>query len=270
MEEIEIKFSFNEEITKMKCKRKEQLRDIFKRYIINTKKNKEKIDFFYNKIKINEELKLEDINKSDNYISIIVKENKKINGNHIIYSKDIICPICKKSCIIDFNDYKIITRCIENKSHKKEMVLNDFISSQKRNEKKSCNSCRSNREHLNDNKFYSCLKCKMNLCSQCKSSHNNEEHIVIDYNLVNYKCEIHDESFVSYCEDCEKNLCTLCEDKHNINHKIIGYDELIPDYNVREKLIEFRRKKNKFISELKSIIDIINYVINNISFKYIS
>ena len=107
----------------------------------------------------------------------------------------------------------------------------------------------------------------MKLCSLCRTNHE-ENHIIVDQGLVNYICKIHGKTFVSYCQICQNNLCILCEKDHDKDHNITDFRKMIPNYNVRQKLNEFRELIDKFIDNIKSIIDKLNSVINNIEIYY--
>ena len=262
MEKIKINFIFNKQII---CDRNNEIKDIIKKYCSETNQKKERLNFLYENKKINENLKIEEINDSDNEITILVKENNIINNaNSLQYSENIICPICKNYiCIINFEDYKIsLNKCNSGRNHdKKDIFLKEYQLSSSRKEKKICQSCRKERNNLNDNKFYNCLTCKMNLCSSCKTEHD-EKHIVTDYELINYKCQIHGNSFISFCEDCNKNLCKLCEKTHkNQKHKIIDYRKILTNQNIRESFNEFSGKLSEFLNIIQSMREIIDDVI---------
>ena len=281
MEEITIEFISNKEQIKITCNdRNEKIEKILKKYLKITNKFNQTIDFFYKGIKINLENKIKDINNSDNIIIINVKENNINNSikssllpapmlvtKEIKHSKIIICPICKKSCIINFNDFKLSLGKCEQSHQIFNKLLSEYDKTQIIDEKKLCNECHNNNDNLFTNKFYSCLTCRMKLCSLCRTNHE-ENHIIVDQGLVNYICKIHGKTFVSYCQICQNNLCILCEKDHDKDHNITDFRKMIPNYNVRQKLNEFRELIDKFIDNIKSIIDKLNSVINNIEIYY--
>ena len=247
MEEINIKFVSNNDEVIIKCKRKEKMEEIFNKYKKQTKKENRNLEFLYDGKKLDGGLKLENVKILDNQI-IIVRDKIQIKSSlspaplsgikEIKHSKDIICPICKESCIISFHGYKFTLNNCNIKEHNTEnKLLSDYDKTQIIEEKKLCNQCLNKNSNLNNNKFYHCLTCKMNLCPLCKANHD-DNHIIVDQRLVNYKCKPHGKSYISYCELCEINLCNLCKNEHNIMHNIIDYDELKPDYDVRQKLNE--------------------------------
>ena len=285
MEQVTFRFILDDKEIKIRGNKTDQLDEIFKKYMQESKQKSQTIDFYHNgdKIKGDEQnLKIEDINnKDDNEITFIVKE-KKLNNflqssimaapaaapvKEIKHSKDIICPLCKKCCVISFNNYKLnLSKCEKRNHFLNNILLNEYGQTQLIDDKKFCNSCHNEKFDSHNNKFYYCLTCYMNLCSKCKSQHT-ENHIIVDQGSVNYKCKKHGTIFTSYCEICEKNLCNLCEESHK-DHNIIDYKKMIPKFNVRQKLNEFRLIIDKFNEEIKSIIDKLNVVSNGMEVIY--
>ena len=128
MEAITLKFICNnEESVNIKVKKKDKIEEVLKKYKEKTGKQNKILDFFYNDNKINEDFKLGNINSNE--IIIKVKENKIISilksslpaavpiAREVKYSKIIICPLCKKSCIISFKNYNILLDKCESSSH---------------------------------------------------------------------------------------------------------------------------------------------------------
>ena len=50
-----------------------------------------------------------------------------------------------------------------------------------------------------NNEMYICNGCDILLCPLCKNNHN-KEHNIINYELKNYICNKHNESFIAYCK----------------------------------------------------------------------
>jgi hypothetical protein len=286
MDKVTLRFILDDKEIKIQGNKDDKLDEIFKKFLKESKNNNQIIDFYHNGDRIAENkqnLKIEDINNNDNEITFVVKE-KKFNNflnssiqpaplsvpiKEIKHSKDIICPVCKKCCIISFYNYKLNFHKCGTKSHinvASNILLDEYEKTQIIDDKKYCNSCQNKSIDCKNNKFYYCLTCIMSLCSKCKSQHD-EDHIVVDQGSVNYKCKEHGEIFISYCQKCEENLCNLCEDSHK-EHKITNYKDLIPKYNVRKKLNEFRALLDKFNQEIKSIIDKLNCVSNGFEVIY--
>ena len=235
MSDIILDFIYNENLIKIQCQRNEYMKDIFKRYLIKINKDKDDIYFMCNGNKINEELKLEEINNKDNEIKILVNNinEKKIENEEEVLKKykDIICPECGEICLFNIKDYKIIlNKCIHNHCIE-NILLDEYNDCQKNNELNIlCSNCNKNKKEIYNNQFYKCCNCKINLCPICKVNHN-KEHILIDYELKNYFCNIHGKNYISYCKKCNMNLCLLCEIDHT-NH----------NYNSLTKLITNKKK----------------------------
>ena len=264
MEEISLKMLYKNQEVMIQCKRDEYMKDIFKKYENKINKDIKHLIFLYNGNLINENLKLEQINKENNEIIILVEElnNKNNYQEKIIESKDIICPHCGENCIINFNEYKIsLSKC--DNMHKIENIrLNEFQNLQKINESKIiCNICNAKKAEVFDNKFFKCFNCNKNLCPLCKLKHI-KEHIIIDYELKNYLCKNHGEKYISYCKDCNKNLCDLCGFDHNKNHVLIYHRDIIQNKNDNNNIL--REKINKIKEEIKEMINKLKIIENNL------
>jgi len=100
--------------------------------------------FLYNGDLINSRKTLEELCQDKNNIKLLVfeLEAEEEDNESIIKSKNVICPICKELCLINFKDYKIFfSNCRNN--HKLSNILfnelNDFL---KINEAKIlCDKC---------------------------------------------------------------------------------------------------------------------------------
>ena len=226
MEDIILNLNYKGYEVKMQCKRNEIINDIFKKY--SNKINKSINDIFFinnGNIINNKNIKLEEINNNDNNINILVYDiynNNNEKKNEKEY-KDIICPKCGENCLIKIKDYKINLFKCDNKHNINNILLDEYNNTQKIKEEIKCNNCNKNRLEIYDNKLYKCCNCNINLCPLCKSNHNNE-HKIIDYELVNYICKMHDERYISYCKECEKNICDICEIEHNNEHNLINHE----------------------------------------------
>ena len=74
MEDITIKFTFKHSEVKIQAKRNEYLKDIFNRYAGKSGNKINELFFLFNGVYLNGELKLEEINKKDNELLIVVYE----------------------------------------------------------------------------------------------------------------------------------------------------------------------------------------------------
>ena len=107
----------------------------------------------------------------------------------------------------------------------------------------------------------------MNLCPICTNQHD-KGHIIIDYDKKNYKCNLHNESYISYCNKCKKNICLLCENEH-MEHEVLSYKNIIQNKNdVKSKLNILRKTIDLLSNNIKNIIDILNSVIENMEIYY--
>ena len=202
--------------------------------------------------------KFEDINNYNKEITLDIKEKHKNSD-----SKNIICQICKKICIINFKNYKFYLSNCGNK-HNGEFLLENFMKTQKNINK--CSFC-SKKLNKSNGKLYYCLLCTKELCDEHKSQHdeNHRSKIIDEEKKVNY-CEIHYQKYLCYCSKCERNLCKECKktciENQHINN-IIYFSSLKPDYNVEEKFHNFSEKINILNKEIKSIIAKLKYVKNS-------
>ena len=287
MSEIILDFVFNGKEIKMQCKKNEYMKDIFKRFMVKIDKNIKDIYFLYNGERINENLKLEEINSKIDELKILAVEfdisyiddsfahdsNSNISSNatpnkkeSMILSRDIICPECGELCQISFQNYKVQVNNCKEKHVINNISLEDFYESQKINEKIIlCNNCKTNKKDVSNNQFYKCCNCNINLCSICKEKHN-KAHLIIDYDLKNYICYKHGERNIFFCTICNKDLCNLCEIAHEKKHKLVYHKDILSfKDNVLEELGD---KINKLKKEINNIIYKFNKIINNIEKFY--
>jgi len=210
------------------------------------------------------------INKEKQLGEIINNEDKKLNQmNIIVYDLDeikikdlkgIICPECNENVIININDYKLEMKCINN--HINTILLKDYINIIDISKIK-CIKCNKNKNYTNNNEFFICLKCNINLCSLCQSFHD-KNHIIINYDDKNYICNKHNENYNKYC--CNKNICKECDNEH-INHKGIYYKDILPDLNDDIKLY-IKKLKDEINNIKKNLNNIMYNIIDNIDIYY--
>ena len=103
-------FSFENEETIIDCDFKDKMKDIFMKYCSKVQKDINKLYFKYNANIIKEDMEygqiLNEEDKKRNIMNIIVSENSNnipMNEKMII-SKEIICPECKESILIEIKD----------------------------------------------------------------------------------------------------------------------------------------------------------------------
>ena len=146
------------------------------------------------------------------------------------------------------------------------ILLNEFEKTQLIDlSKMKCEVCKENDlSNTFNNKFYKCIKCGINICPLCKSSHD-KSHNIINYELINYICQSHNEIFTKYCNKCKKNICLICENEHK-GHNNISYGEIMPNDN---KLNEYMKELRKSIDILKNNVGEIKNELNKIIDKVI-
>ena len=280
-------FIMNETETDVLCLNNDYMKDICSTFLRNFNLKFEQIIFLYKGNKINknytfkEQIKKEDKEKNKIIIFCIkINPTSQLKKKGIELSKDIlkqkekikpkniICSECGEMCQIKFNDFKITLYDCKN-GHKKENIsLEEFNKIQYIDKLKiKCDNCKYYKTEIkNDNKqFYKCLKCNKNLCNACKEAHNKNDNL-IEYELQNYICNIHNKKYNSYCNKCKKDLCIICENKHKKENNLIYYKDIIPNINYENNEIEI--KFDKFFESISIINEILNKVINKIKIYY--
>jgi hypothetical protein len=271
MEDFIIEFEFSGAKILLHCKGEDTMKDVFEKFVgkVNLKDNIDDFMYLYNGQNLGESssLNLRTIISKGDYenrtMKIVSYLNKKKTGKVIkSKSKYIICPECEENCLLNIKDYKIfLSEC--KKGHKINNIgLNEFDDTQNIEESKiKCDGCfNKNKSDTYESTFYKCLTCSKNLCPLCFEEHD-KDHIIIDYDRKNNICNEHDkENFISYCKDCKLNLCFLCEESHN-GHKIIKFNQIMPNVQkIRKQIEKFKEK----ITKVNEIIDEIIQKINKI------
>ena len=127
-----------------------------------------------------------------------------------------------------------------------------------------CNNCNKNKYEIYKNQLYKCCTCKINICPICKTKHD-KDHILIDYELKNYLCNVHGEKYILYCKECNKNLCDLCEMEHN-DHNYCSLNKLIT--NKENNIDELKTKIDDLKKEVNGIISTLNKIVDNMEIYY--
>ena len=223
MAEVKIIFLYNGNNETIKCKKGEYMLDIYKRYAMKIQVDLEKLYFLCNGSMINPEMKLNNIIKKDEkIINMIVNEliNDEDNEINLKKSKDIICPICNEICLINLNDYRITFSNCRNGHKFNQIMFEEYYDFQKIDESKIiCDKCvgkdKNKKSEVNNNIFYKCFTCNINICPLCKVKHD-KKHLIFNYDNKNYLCNKHGERYISLCKECKKALCDNCryDDKH--------------------------------------------------------
>ena len=166
-----ILFIYNGIQTIIQFMKSDIMRNIFEKFSIKVELEKNKNFYYlYNGIKINEELKYEEIinemDKEKNQMKILVIEenNKVIRSENLQEINEIVCPECGENILLNIEDYRINIYNCKNDHNKNKIdnipifELNNItrivIS------KIECNICKENNKgNTYNNEFYKCLTC---------------------------------------------------------------------------------------------------------------
>ena len=117
-----------------------------------------------------------------NNINEILMENTQDSDPQTIFKNVYRCPECYTIPLIKIkeNENKIFLNCLNG--HEIDTLFSQYMSNQfkKKKEKIECAQCGSNDEDI-DSLVY-CQNCQNFLCSDCSSSHENENHNMIEIN----------------------------------------------------------------------------------------
>ena len=271
----EIEFIYNGQKSIVQCNIDDKMKDIFKKYAAKIDKDISIFIFLYGGAGVNEELtfneQANDEDKKRKKMIILVNENNEtiIEKNKIKKSKYAICPFCKEQTRMCIKDYKVNIFDCKN-GHKNDNFLpEEFEKTQYIDESQIiCDSCKKvNKSNTFNNEFFICNDCKINLCPLCKSTHN-KGHYIINYDQKNFVCNLHSQSYNSYCKKCRKNLCLFCEQDH-IGHDITSYGMIMPKLkDLKNILSEFKSELDKFNSNIKEIIRKLNMIMDYLEIYY--
>ena len=261
MERIKLNIFLSGAYSIIECQKREFMKDILTKYAKQVGKEITDFYFLYNGDMINLDKTLGNIlikeeNLNDINIIAIEFENNE-SENTLKQSKEIICPICKEMCLIDFSDYKISLKNCKNNHNFSNILFNEFNDFQKIDESKIiCNICNdNNKSETSNNKFFKCCNCNINICPLCKINHD-QTHLILDYDIKNYYCNKHGERYISFNRNNNENLCDLCEYKQNI---IFIYQALKNEKNkmneVKLKIDDLKKEIPNNTSESKEVID---------------
>ena len=123
-------------------------------------------------------------------VSEINDENS--NKNNFEKANQIICPKCREIATIEIQNYKFKISC--KKCGINKILISEFEQSQMIHISKiECNICKnSNKSNVYQKLFYKCYTFKKNICPLCNLNHDkNKNHIIINYDDMNYICEKH-------------------------------------------------------------------------------
>ena len=259
---VQIEFDYEQTITVIQANLGDLFKVVINQYLGKSMISPDNVTFVANGSTVNPNLTVEkqmnDFDKINKKMKVLVKIIKEEENKVIIKSKEIICPECHEPCRIKFENYKIkLYGCVN--SHAKENInLINFNDTQKIDLSKIiCDICKDkNKGNSYKNEFYLCLNCNQNLCPICKYNHekDNDEHNIIKYDQKFYTCSKHNDMYANYCQDCNKDICFSCIEEHQ-EHKIISFNNLIPKVKViKEKLSEIKKTIELFNNNINTII----------------
>ena len=255
-------------------------KEIKKEEVTQIKEKKEKEEN-KNEIHIN---KIEEPEKNNDIKEENFVRRKRINKE---YYNDIICPKCKTSAIIENGEnFKLNILNCGNFHYLKDIKYNafddyvfDFDDESPENLEKlrsnkdllQCDLCSNNIKNITPPKdFLYICSCGANVCPECITNHNKENHFKIKLNDKDYYCLIHGEKFDSYCIDCNANFCDKCKKNHD-GHDIELFSKIRPKREYVKKLAEEADKQKEilldFVEDIRysfdKIIDSIESYLNS-------
>jgi len=278
-EEVKIIFMFDNIINNTNfiiiCKRDDKINDIFNQFSQHTGKNIENIIFYYKgekiDIKLDKNLNLEEMFKGDTVIKLLCFETYYVPKRKKIPIESL------ENYIIDFIDYKVYLQDVEINIILEKLLLDEKDYFNKINERKiKCDGKECKNELTNNNEsFYHCLDCKINLCKICNEKHQKNDR-VIEYNIKDFICTKTTFPYISYCTACKKNLCSECKFDHDKLHELIDLKKILTDEDNRqnnfnklnEKINSFKLEINKIITKLNNIITKLRKVVSNFESYY--
>jgi surface protein len=259
----------------------DNFKNIIQKYATKVPIDLKKYCFYYKENKIDENLRVEDLNCNESPIQIIVKDINEVVSNtdsgdnsffklypNLKPSKDIICPTCREQCVIKVDEFKVSLEGCHKEHKSSDMSLIDFNKTQFINESNIiCDKCKNDKAQLKNN-IYRCLTCKISICAICKSNHN-KEHNFIYLDVEKYLCKDHAEKNIFYCEDCKEDICDKCVDDHyEKDHKILYLKGVFEDRNIEDNFKDFVLKLEKCKKEMETILFKIKTVYNNLDIYY--
>ena len=273
----EVEFNFEGNINRIQCNKDEKMEDICLKFATKIGIDIDQLYFLYSSRPLNLELSFDEClnnedkerNKMNILANRIFNENNENKITSFFKSKEIICPKCGENAKIKIENYKITLFGCKNNHETNNIFLNEFENTQNVDLSKIvCDKCKeNNKSNTFENKFLRCINCNINLCPLCQSNHD-KNHNIINYDIRNYKCKIHNDSYTSYCKTCKENICTVCEINHNA-HEIIHFGQILPNIDdLKNKKNEVRNIINKFNENINKIIRILNNVKDNIEKYY--
>ena len=205
-------------------------------------------------------------NKKINESSIIKTEKLLEKDNNEINSVNYLCFQCQEKAFIELNlnNLSININC-ENGHLMKNIPIQEFRDKNNLNKRTICFNCRN--KNIKPKNLYYC-SCGKNICLKCKKIHKDHSQIQISEKY--YYCNKHKKKYTCFCKTCNKNICNDCLHEHSEHNKdILYFENVLPtnrDFEIirdnfekmKEQLIYFNDKVNKFFEKLKEKKKIFN------------
>ena len=265
---VTIEFEYNNKITNIKANISDIINDITKKFFLNENIDSDSVELLHNGKMVDIKEKIEtlmDVLDKKNKIIKIKVQNKTNNKGK---SYEIFCPKCFEPCRVKIDNYLIKLYDCKNRHQIENIELDDFINIEKiTNPYLECKMCHKIKGKNQNKNYKRCVNCRINLCSDCISIHENS-HKIIDINVNTYQCEIHQKSYNAYCLNCRMDICDECHTFHK-EHKFQTFEEMRPNIeDIKIKLMWIRYAINSFEENVKELINDLNTVMNNMEIYY--
>ena len=265
----QVDFNYESKKTTIQCNPDDTMESIIHKFLTKIENTSKKLFFLYDG-KILESKKTfseiaNNLDKSINKMNVIVNNElqEEKNDSYLQKSKYIICPEFNENIFFKIKNFKIALEECKNGHKINDILFSEFLKGQNIDLKKiKCELCKkADKSETFKNQFYKCNSCNIPLCPLCKSCHN-KEHYIIDYDIKDFSCKEHNESYISFCNDCKKDVCVLCLKVHS-GHKIINYGDIMPEIGdvenksnkLKETILEFKNHVNEIIVNLNKLKD---------------
>ena len=149
----EVIFNYKGNNTKIQCELSSKIKNIIEKFLSKIEQKEDIYYYIYNGTHINKELTFEEhaneYDKNRKIMNIIVYNiNEDNNKKNEVISKNIICPLCKESTMIDFKDFKINLFGCKNSHNIEDILINQFEETQKIDISKiQCDICKINNKN---------------------------------------------------------------------------------------------------------------------------
>ena len=134
---VTIEFNYNQMITDIQANLTDLFRDVIDKYYQKSLIPKDSVYFLVNggiiKLERTIESYMNDINKKEGKMNVLVNMIYKEKENVIQESKEIICPECKEPCLIKIEDYHIKLYECKNGHIIKGIKIDDYMKTQEVN-----------------------------------------------------------------------------------------------------------------------------------------